>query len=185
MMSFDSRLRNPDFDSIDSTERQATYDRMARTLHHPRYRANMINHYDELSRVNRKFHDLNYPIPPPSMRERDIIKDMKASTFQQSLLKSSTNKSSSHLMSTDKKVKSMYMTSSRLMKVKQKNLKDQIISKAKEGSVPETEKIIAVIAKTLIENGIDFETVQLALENVLVKVFVDKKTSEFEIEINL
>ena len=182
---FEVALRNPEFDPIESVKRQNTYERMSRTLHHPRYRNDMHNHYDELSRVNRKFHNLNYPLPPPSMRDRNIIEDM--TSLQSTRLNASTNttRSSSHMTSTDKKVMSMYMTSSRLMKVKQRNLKEQILKKAREGSVPEREKIIAVIARTLIENGIDYETVQLALENVQVKIFVDKKTSEFEIELNL
>lgn len=189
MNSFDSSLRSPEFDRIDSGERQATYDKMARTLHHPDYRADMINHYDELARFNRKFHQLNYPCPPPSLRDHDIIEEMVnaqnglTSTYSKS--KSKSIYESGHFASSDKKVKSMCLTSSRLQKIKQKNLKDQILQKINEGSNPEVERIIAIIAKSLIENGIDFQTVQLALEDVHIRFIADTKSSEFEIEINL
>ncbi|KAK8895492.1 hypothetical protein M9Y10_023959 [Tritrichomonas musculus] len=147
----------------------------------------MYNHYDELARFNRKFHQLNYPCLPPSLRDHDIIEEMEnaaAGLISTSKSRSKSMYESGHLTSNDKKVKSMCMSSTRLQKIKQQNLKDQILQKINEGSTPEIEKIIAIIAKSLIENGTDYETVQLALEDCHIVLHSDPKTLEFEIEIN-
>lgn len=162
------------YDFIFSAQRVELYDKMSRNLHHPRYRDDMIHHYDELTRINRKMYDLNYPCPPPAPKEVDTN------------LHATQSFHSSRFNSNDPKMRSKYMSSYR-MKQKESaiTLKKQIIKKASKGDYPDQNKIIAAVARTLLQSGCDQETVQYALQNVAVRYIVNKETAEIVISLHL
>lgn len=190
MNSLDSSLRSSKFDRIDSGLRQATYDRMARTLHHPSYKSDMINHYDELARYNRKFHNLNYPCPPPSMKEMENPTDFVPKPTSTSIIASKSRLNgtqSSYLASSSKAMRSIYMSSTRMQNIKTQmsNLKDQLLIRAQKGSIPDQDQIYAILIHHLLQNGVDFDTIRLALEDSQIVITADPKTSEFVIELKL
>lgn len=159
-------------DDLNSAPRAELYDCLARNWHHPDYRHDYNVHYNEFARLNRRFHDLNYPCPkcskPSTLEEKQNA--ATASTFRSA---SSKSKSRS---------KSKYMSSYLSQKEQpMKTLKDQILEKAASGEFPEAEKFIAAVMRSLYENGIDPETVQYAFQNVALRFNVNESSSEFEI----
>lgn len=163
------------YDNLYHTDRAALYDQMARNLHHPRYREGFVSHYNDLARMNRKMHDLNWPCPHPKPKKSS--KDMMATEV--------TVDKSLHLNSTDTRFKSKYV-SSRLQQTKpQKTLKGQILEKASKGSFADPDKIVVAIVRSLLQAGCDPETVEQAMQNAAIRFVVNKETSELEICVHL
>ncbi|KAH0792438.1 hypothetical protein GPJ56_003615 [Histomonas meleagridis] len=162
------------FDSIISTERVTEYDKMARNLNPAPYRNDMIKHYDELARLNRKHHDLNYPLPANARTYGKTKKRTKPSYLTSRLLNSS-----------DRNTKSPYTSTTTVRQPPQVRLKDHILKKAMSGSFPEKEKIIALVAKSLASHGMEKESILLALADVQLNPVINQETSEIEIILNL
>ena len=169
-----TELSQDRYDNLYSTDRAALYDTMARNLHHPEYRKDFVAHYNDLTRINRKMHDLNYPCPRPRPKKTKRGVD-------------TTIESKSVLMSTDTKFKSKYMSSYRLQQAKQpqKTLKTQILEKAAKGQFADPEKIVVAIVRSLLHAGCDPEMVEQAMQNVAIRFVVDPETSELEISLHL
>ncbi|OHS93531.1 hypothetical protein TRFO_11740 [Tritrichomonas foetus] len=169
---------DPDrYDDLNSAKRVELYDKLSRNLHNPKYRHQSRVHYDEFARFNRKFHELNYPCPPPPKHDDTL-------PGTQSLAASSRYKS----MSSRSKSKSKYMSSYTMQQQQNqpiKTLKSQILEKASSGDFPEVEKIVAAIIRSLIQNGADPDQIQYAFQNIALKFVVNEETSEFEICLHL
>lgn len=162
------------YDNLYNTDRAALYDQMARNLHHPRYREGFVSHYNDLTRLNRKMHDLNWPRPHP--------KPKKSSTDTNMVTESAFDKSS-HMNSTETRFRSKYMSSHRMQQTKQpqKTLKDQILEKASNGSFADTDKIVLAVMRSLAQAGCDRETIEQAMQNAAIRFVANKETSELEI----
>lgn len=193
MSSFRCTTRKPGKlergDFFISTERMETYDKYARNLHHPRYRADFNSHYNDLFRANMKFHDLNYPAPPRETIEKRTMKFYDGELPDSTTQMTSTNLMSSHMLSSSSLKKSKYMTSRRSsMRMNQKNIKEQFIEKLKmnEGQpFADQEKIVADIVRALMKGDVDVDTIQSALEDVNIEFNVNEETSELEIVVKL
>ena len=161
------------YDNLYSTDRAALYDTMARNLHHPEYRQDFVGHYNDLTRLNRKMHDLNYPCPRPRPKKMKKI--------------DATAESRSHLTSTDAKFKSKYMSSYRLQQAKQpqKTLKRQILEKAAKGQFADPEKIVVAVVRSLLQAGCDPDMIEQAMQNVAIRFVADPETGELEISLHL
>ena len=169
-------------DHMITTERVATYDRMARNLHHPSYRHDFTTHYDDLFRANLKFYDLNYPAPPPEIRTRKLKQlDPLTGTM-------STTMYSSRLASTDTKRKSKYMSTRTYQRRKShKSFKDEFVERLKQNEgapFADQEKIVADIVKALLKGDVDMDTIQAAFENVNIEFIVHQDTAELEIDVH-
>ena len=169
-------------DHMITTERVATYDRMARNLHHPHYRNDFSKHYDDLFRANLKFYDLNYPAPPPEIRTRKHKQlDPLTGTM-------STTMYSTRYASTDTRRKSKYMSTRTLSQRKtHKSFADEFVERLKQNEgapFADQEKIVADIVKALLKGDVDMDTIQAAFENVHVEFIVHQDTSELEIDVH-
>ena len=157
-------------DPIMSDERARVYDRFARNLHHPKYLHVFTEHYNELARIDRKIHDLNYPCPPP---KQNLISNLNGT------LQGTLSLKDSFYQSSDQRYKSKYC--SHLKKeVKRYTLRDQIIEKFQQ-EFDDYEKIEAIIVKSLRRNGISEENINTACQNLIAACDVDKDTSEITI----
>lgn len=171
-------------DHFISSDRACLYDRMARNLHHPSQRFDFTKHYDELFRLNIKHYDLNYPAPPPEIRNETLRRKKK----EEELMGGARSAAfmSSRRMSSSTKKKSKYMSELRNAPTKkvQRGSKDQLIERLKldEGApFVDKEKLIADIVKCLIKADIDIETIRDAFEDVEIEFVVNESTSELEI----
>ena len=169
-------------DHMITTERVATYNRMARNLHHPRYREDFTKHYDDLFRANLKFYDLNYPAPPPEIRTR---KNKQLDPLTGTM---STTMYSTRYASTDTKRKSKYMSTRTLSQRKShKSFKDEFVERLKQNEgapFADQERIVADIVKALYKGGVDNETIRAAFENATVEFIVHQDTAELEIDVH-
>lgn len=170
-------------DHMITTERVATYDKMARNLHHPSYRNDFTKHYDDLFRLNLKFHDLNYPAPPPEIRTR------KYKTIDPMTGTMSTTLLSSRVTNSETRKKSKYMSTKRLGSPKKQitSFREKFIEDLKrdEGKpFADQERIIAELVRSLLKEGVEMETIQNAFEDVRIDFIVHQDTSELEIVLN-
>lgn len=170
-------------DHMITTERVATYNKMARNLHHPHYREDFTRHYDDLFRLNLKLHDLNYPAPPPEVRTRKIKKyDPMTGTMSTTMLSSRT--------SNETRKKNKY-TSTKRPSSQQKQIitsfREKFIEDLKrdEGKpFADQERIVAELIRGLLKEGVEMEAIQNAFEDVNIEFIVHQDTSELEIVLN-
>ena len=158
-------------DPIMSNERARVYDRYARNLHHPKYLHIFTEHYNELARIDRKIHDLNYPCPPPS--STNVVSNLNGT------LQGTLSLKDSFYQSSDQRYKSKYF--SHLKKeVKGYTLRDHIIEKFQQ-EFDDYEKIEAIIVKSLRKNGVSEENINIACQNLVAACDVNKEASEITI----
>jgi hypothetical protein len=165
-----------------TTERNATYDKMARNLHHPDYREDFKQHYNELFRINMKLHDLNYPAPPPEIRTGKL-KEVNPLT---GTLSTTMVNSKAYMTSRGKSKYMSTLKSKSAGKVK-KNFKDEYIDNLKQNEgapFADQERIVADIIADLRQSGVDMETITNAFEDLSVDFIVHQDINELEIDLH-
>ena len=170
------------FDNLNSTKRAELYDTLARNMHNPSYRESVRVHLNDFARVNRKFHDLNYPNPQPSNRDQlERVQSPRSSRMMSTSSKLRSTTSSKYKSSTKSKYMSSYILQQEQKQKPIKTLKEQILERTASGDFPEAEKIIAAIIRSLISNGADRDEIQYAFQNISLQFIVNEETSELEI----
>jgi hypothetical protein len=156
-------------------DRASLYDQIARNQY-PRTREDYRQHEDELTRLNRHWHNLKFPCPKPKPKKTD-----DATTVATQSVTMTTG--------TSTRMRGKYMSSYRLQQERQKQqhvtLNQQILKAAVGKDFANRVAVLAALTRTLQQAGCDMGTIQLALQNSSVHFSVNEQLGELEIDVEL
>jgi hypothetical protein len=161
-------------DGLYSCERTSLYDRISRNLY-PHYREAFRLHENELTRFNRRRHNLNFPCCAPKAVAAD----------ESTPLGTPSATISSQMTSTERRrhgYKSSYRRQQQIAE-RRTTLQQQLLERASKGEFANKERITLEVIRALQRAGCDMATIQLALENVTFKFSVDLAASELRIDL--
>jgi hypothetical protein len=152
------------YDDIYKTSRASLYSHMARNLHPPRCRPqstrrDFMTHYDDLARINRNQHNLNWPRPKMSTEERTYWKSVSKT---EAVAKSGRAK--------------VVQTSNEVRETRR-----EILEHAAAGRMFDQELLIAALSRDLIQAGVSLDDIKDAFENVTFRYIVTRSPAEIEI----
>jgi hypothetical protein len=161
-------------DVLNGVERAALYDQIARNQY-PRTREDYRRHEDELTRLNRHWHNLKFPTPAPKPKKAEDSMTMATQSLT--------------MTGTSTRMRGKYMSSYRLQKERQKQQHVTLSQKILEGAVnaqfADPVAVVAAVTRALQQAGCDMGTIQLALQNATVYFAVNEQNGELVINVQL
>lgn len=172
----DPFIPKPQKENIGITSRAvATYDRMARNLHHPSYHEPAEYHYYELHTLNRTLHDLNYPNPNP--------KPPKQKAASQTMTGTITTTTRTGMG--DTKARSSLTSSFRSSKKYETRLSESILSNLHDQILVPKERVASILRRALKNAGMNEDKIDLVLSDITVDYVILENNSKIQILINL